>query len=412
MAVVIGKDRGAVPTLRAALVAIICTVTLLFSCCLTGCDSSADSASVDSPTETQTSEGTDSPSSAEAVEDTATGTASKAIVPAEDEPVATIPAGSSFSITFLEVGQGDAAMVQCDGRYMLVDGGDASASSLMYSYCKNNGIENLDYLVATHPDTDHTGGISGVLQVTSVGRAFCSVTEASQKSFNSMVRYLGNQGVSLEVPSAGDTWQLGSASVQVVGPVVPGDESNDKSLMLRIDYGSTSFLLTGDASDDEERNSVNAGYSLDCDVLKVAHHGSAHSSCYAFLRAVMPTYSVISVGADNSYGHPTDEALSRLRDCGTTVYRTDLQGDIVAVSDGTTVTMTVEKNPTADTLIAPGAAAAAQALSTEGYIGNMNSHKFHLPTCRTLPKEKNRTYFATRQDAIDAGYTPCGNCNP
>lgn len=323
-----------------------------------------------------------------------------------------LPAGSSFSITFLDVGQGDAAMVQCDGRYMLVDGGDATASSLLYSYCRSNGIDRLDYLVATHPDTDHTGGISGALQVASVGRAFCSVEQATQKSFSSMVSYLGDQGVSLEVPTAGDTWQLGSASVQVVGPVYPGDESNDKSIMLRIDYGSTSFLLAGDATEDEERNVASAGYDLDCDVLKVAHHGSAHSSTYAFLRAAMPTYAVISVGDGNSYGQPTDEALSRLRDCGAAVYRTDLQGDVVAASDGATVTMSVEKNPTADTLIAPGAAAAEQALSAEGYIGNVNSKKFHLPTCRTLPKEKNRTYFATRQDAIDAGYLPCGNCQP
>lgn len=397
-----------------SLVAIACAFAMAFACCMFGGAASDDLDASSQTAEASVSHEPDN--AAEPNTDTTAKDTSKSKAAEVSEPESAfpepLPAGSSFTVTFLDVGQGDAAMVQCDGRYMLVDGGDASASSLMYSYCKSNGIDQLDCLVATHPDTDHTGGISGALQVVSVGRAFCSVEQATQKSFNSMVRYLGEQGVSLEVPAAGDTWQLGSASVQVVGPVYPGDDSNDKSIMLRIDYGSTSFLLAGDATEDEERNVVSAGYDLDCDVLKVAHHGSAHSSTYAFLRAAMPAYAVISVGDGNSYGHPTDEALSRLRDCGSAVYRTDLQGDIVAASDGTTVTMSVEKNPTADTLIAPGAAAAAQALSTEGYVGNVNSKKFHLPTCRTLPKEKNRTYFATRQEATDAGYSPCGNCKP
>ena len=323
-------------------------------------------------------------------------------------------ANGSFQVTFLDVGQGDSAVVCCDGRYMLIDGGDTSNSQLLYSYFKKQGITTLDYLVATHPDTDHTGGISGALQVATVKHAYCSVTEADQKSFKSMVKYLGKQQTKLEVPSAGDVFSLGSAQVEVVGPLYDADTANDQSIMLRITYGSTAFLFTGDASEDEEADSLRTGQHLSADVLKVGHHGSASSSSAAFLNKVSPKYAVISVGADNSYGHPTQEALTRLTKSGAKVYRTDLQGDIVAKSNGKKVTMSVQKNAKADTLV-PGGASAANEASTsseDGYIGNTRSKKFHRPICKFLPAEHNRVQLSTREEALEKGYSPCGCCNP
>lgn len=175
-----------------------------------------------------------------------------------------------------------------------------------------------------------------------------------------------------------------------------------------------------------------------CDVLKVAHHGSAGSSCYAFLRAALPRNAVIRCSADNSYGHPTDAALSRLRDCGAKVFRTDMQGDIVVESDGETVTMTPARNADADTLAAgPGGGSGASGASAGGagnggssaasasgsgsdsaspsdegsYIGNANSKKFHRPSCSTLPAEHNRVYFGSRDEAVAAGMAPCKRCN-
>ena len=328
-------------------------------------------------------------------------------------PTGNLSENSNFSATFLDVGQGDAAIIECDGHRMIVDGGPPDASQLMYSYCRDHNIDRADYLVATHPDTDHTGGISGALQLVSVGRAFCSVTQADQRAFQSMEKYLRNQGISIEVPNAGDTFSLGSAYVQVVGPVhhTEDENSNDDSIVLKITYGSTSLLLTGDATEEEERAIVSAGYDVDCDLLKVSHHGSAHSSSYSFLRTASPSSAVISVGKDNGYGHPTEETLARLGNCGATVYRTDLQGDITAKSDGTTVSVSVEKGAGVDTAVS-ASEAQEQQLAGISYIGNLRSHKFHLLSCRNLPKESNRTYFDSRQEAIDAGYTPCGNCKP
>lgn len=395
--------------MRLACAALLLAFTLCFA---VGCTTeNPDASQADAPTSIT---GSDEVEKTTVSEDPA----GEEAAPGTDAPNAdaieapTLPEGSSFSVTFFDVGQGDAALVSCDGSYMLIDGGPPEASSLLYSYLVHNDVAHLDYVVATHEDTDHTGGLPGALRAATAGRAFCSVTQADQDSFNDTVAQLATHGVTFEVPHAGDTFTLGSATVSVVGPVAAGDDANSNSLMLRIDYGDTSFLFTGDATEDEERASVDAGFDLDCDVLKVAHHGSAGSSCYAFLRAAMPTYAVISVGSGNPYGHPTDEALSRLRDCGAAVFRTDLQGDVVATSDGETVSVAPQKNETADTLIAPGAAAASAALEATGYIGNANSHKFHLPTCRTLPAEKNRVYFATRDEAVSAGYAPCKNCNP
>ena len=355
---------------------------------------------------------------------------------ADQAPGATVPSapeGSTFSVTYFDVGQGDSALVQCDGAYLLIDGGPPAASSLLYSALSREGISYLDYVVATHPDTDHTGGIAGALEVATAGRAFCSVTQAEQRSFNAMVDRLSSQGVSLEVPEVGDSWELGSALVQVIGPVTRTDDgdANNDSIMLKITYGQTVFVFTGDADSNEEKEA--ATFLDGCDVLKVAHHGSAGSSCYAFLRAALPANAVISCSSENSYGHPTDDALSRLRDCGAMVYRTDMQGDIVAESDGTTVTMSVARNADADTLvagpggglsgaggssgdstgIASGSSGSDDSGSASGsYIGNKNSKKFHLPSCSSLPAEHNRVYFDSRDEAVAAGMVPCKRCSP
>lgn len=254
------------------------------------------------------------------------------------DELAALPLGEApFEIVFLDVGQGDSAIVRCGESYMLVDGGPPDASSKLYSYCNKHGISHFDYVIATHPDTDHTGGISGALEVATAGSAFCSATEAEQRSFNALVTRLEGQGVTLEVPSVGKSWMLGDAEVVVVGPAQVTDDGdyNNDSIMLLITYGSTSYVFTGDADEVEEKGSL--PYLQDCDVLKVAHHGSASSSCYEFLRTVLPEIAVICVGEDNEYGHPTDEALSRLDDCGAVVYRTDLHGDVRIVSDGQVV---------------------------------------------------------------------------
>lgn len=337
----------------------------------------------------------------------------EAITPVVPEEPPVIPEDSLFEIHFIDVGQGDCSLILCDGKSMLIDGGESSESSKVYAYLKAHGIDHLDYMVATHAHSDHIGGLSGALNYASVGTAFCSVTEYDSKTFSSMVKYLNNQGLTITVPNAGETFSLGSATVQILGPQRSYDDPNDMSVVLKVTYGETSFLFAGDAERTAEADILDAGYDLSATVLKVGHHGSDNSTSYPFLREIMPEYAVIQVGKDNSYGHPTEDTLSRLRDADVKVYRNDLQGTVICTSDGESVTFSTEKNESAQTnptvIVTPG---------TEGaddigeYIGNKNSKKFHLPTCKNLPAEKNRVYFGSKQEAVDAGHTPCGNCKP
>ena len=354
---------------------------------------------------------------------------------------------SSFQIDFIDVGQGDAALVQCDGHYMLVDGGDSKQSSRIYSILKNRSINYLDVMVATHPDADHIGGLSGALNYATVGVAYSPVTEHDTKTFQSFIKYLNKQGVSITVLKAGNTFKIGSATATVLGSRSLSSESNNNSIVLRIVYGNTSFLLTGDAEADEENSIMNSGQTLKSTVLKVAHHGSNSSSGYRFIREVDPQYAVISVGTGNQYDHPTENVLSRLRDADVKTYRTDMQGDITCTSDGKTVSFSVKKNAEANTLAGAGMGQKSEVQRIETYTGNgtenitrnsgmandsptvvmeanqaemsyvlnTNTKKFHYPSCSSVSqmKDKNKAYYTgSRDDVISQGYDPCKNCNP
>ena len=318
--------------------------------------------------------------------------------------------GSSqpFEMHFIDVGQALSVLVECDGQFMLYDGGNVDDGSLVVSYLQKQGVEQLQYVFCSHAHEDHVGGLAAVMAKFPAGHAYSPVTEGSTKCFNDFVKYTQQQGLQLEVPSVGTVWPLGSATVTLLGPVTQYSETNNTSLVLRIDYGSTSFLLTGDMENTAETDLVNSGANLKADVLQVGHHGSSTSTGYLFLNAVLPEMGVISCGAGNKYGHPHEETLSILRDAKVDVYRTDLQGTITIGSDGQNFTVGTERfvpdsqlNPTD-----PSSSSTAQ----QAYIGNVNSKKFHLPTCANLPAEKNQVLFSSYDEAIAAGYTPCASC--
>lgn len=333
----------------------------------------------------------------------------------------------SFAIHYIDVGQGDAALVVCDDKTMLIDGGKPNASSIIYTYLKNLNIDYLDYIVASHADDDHIGGLSAPLAKMKVENVIAPETEADTRSYNSLKAKTEEQGLTIQHPKPGDSIDLGSGKIEFYGPITESEsDRNNGSIVMKIIYGDTSFLFTGDAEREEEQEILNAGYDLSATVLKVGHHGSKNSTTYPFLREIMPQYAVISVG-DNSYGHPTEDTLSRLRDADVKVYRTDMQGDIIATSDGKTVTITTKKNEDAETN--PTVAEKSNAYyqteeqntdtdKTEEvceYIGNRNTKKFHYPECSSVGqmKEKNKVYLnCTRDEAIADSYESCKRCNP
>ena len=314
--------------------------------------------------------------------------------------------GGTLTVFFLDVGQADSALLVCDGAAMLIDGGNVEDGSYVVSALGKYGVETLECVVATHCDEDHCGGLAGVLAKYPAERVLCPVTEYDTKAFSNFQKYTQEQGRSIEQPEAGEQWMLGRAQVTVLGPLRDYEDNNENSIVLRVEYGETSFLFTGDIGLEAEDELVESGADVSCTVLKVAHHGSSGSSGYVFLRAAQPQYGVISVGTDNAYGHPTEQALSRLRDAEVVLYRTDLQGTITAVSDGKTVQFTTERaaaadavDPTADS--APG-----------GYIGNINSKIVHRDTCGSLPAEQNRVAFDSLEEAEAAGYRAHSACLP
>ena len=330
-----------------------------------------------------------------------------------------IAQAGTLTVTWLDVGQGDAAVIQCGGQSMLIDGGKPEKSSYIYAWLQQHGLSYLDVIVATHVDADHIGGLSGALNYASVGTAYCPETTGTTETFQSFVKYLAQRGKQITVPTADETFALGGAQIQILGPLHRAEDSNDNSIVLKVSFGATSFLFTGDAERAEEQDLLNSGVNLQSTVLKVGHHGSDTSTSYPFLRAVAPQYAVISVGAGNSYSHPTEAVLSRLRDAGVTTFRTDMQGEITAVSDGQTINFSTAKNAVAIASANAGggnADGAAGAGTTAGsYVLNTNSHKFHLPSCssvETISPKNRKDVNESREQIISEGYAPCKRCNP
>lgn len=256
---------------------------------------------------------------------------------------------SSFAVHFIDVGQADAALILCSGKTMLIDGGNKGDSDLIYSYLQKLNITHLDYVVCTHAHEDHVGGLAGALTAATVGTVYAPVKSYDSNAFRDFVAKTEERGREITIPKAGDVFYLGDSVVTILGPLKNYDETNNTSIVLRVVYGATSFLFTGDMESDAEIDLLESGVMLNSTVLKVGHHGSSTSTSYRFLREVSPQYAVISVGKNNQYDHPNEDVLSRLRDAETVLYRTDMQGDVICISNGSRVSFLVDINANVQT---------------------------------------------------------------
>ena len=311
------------------------------------------------------------------------------------------PTGDGMTVHFIDVGQADCALLECGGEYILIDGGNTEDSSRVVSYLEQAGVQELTAVICSHAHEDHAGGLPGVLAVYPTGAVYAPTRTYSSNCFDDFIYYTDQQGLSITIPNVGDTFTFGGATVEILGPVKQYADTNNTSIVLMVTYGESRFLVTGDMETTAETDLIEAGTDLKADVLKVGHHGSDTSTGYRFLYEAAPTYAVISVGEGNSYGHPHELPLSRLKDAGCTIYRTDELGTVTAFSNGSQITFTWE-----DTSSTPDMGET----SVAAYIGNRNSLKFHTPDCSGLPDEKNRISFSTYEEAINAGYTPCSRC--
>jgi beta-lactamase superfamily II metal-dependent hydrolase len=262
-----------------------------------------------------------------------------------NEETSLITIDGELKVHYIDVAQGDAILIQCDDKNMLIDAGKNDKGELVDYYLKEQGVEKLEYVIGTHPHEDHIGGLDVVIDNYDIGKIIMPKVTATTETFKDVINSINNKGLKITIPKVGTTYELGEATFEILAP--NGSEysdTNNYSIVIKLTYGNTSFLFTGDCEDVSEEEMVASGLNLKADVLKIGHHGSRDSTTDEFLAAVNPDYAVISVGRSNTYGHPHKTVMDKLKDKNIDVYRTDESGTIVATSDGDKITFNADSD--------------------------------------------------------------------
>jgi competence protein ComEC len=254
-------------------------------------------------------------------------------------------ATKNMYVHFIDVGQGDSIYIKApNGEDILIDGGNNGKGDDVVAYLKKQKVDDIEIMIATHPDADHIGGLDTVLSAFRVERVYAPKVSHTSQTYKDFLNAVKREGLKIKTAQKGVSLGLKGVSAVFVGPVksYSTSDTNDWSAVLKLTYGKKSFLFTGDAETKAEADMIASKQNLRADVLKVGHHGARTSTSAAFLKAVKPTYAVISVGKGNSYGHPTAEVLNRLKSYKVKIFRTDLQGTIIAKTDGTNLSFNVK----------------------------------------------------------------------
>lgn len=321
------------------------------------------------------------------------------------------PSLNDLVVHFIDVGQGDAILVQApSGATMLVDGGPRTAGQKIVSYLKQAGVSSIDIVVATHPHEDHLGGLLDVLNNFTVKRVFDPGYPHTTLTYQKFLEAIDTKNIGFTIAQRGNKINLSpELDITILHPGSTMASINNNSIVLKIKYGKVDYLLTGDAETEAENVMLeNSRQLLPSQILKVGHHGSRTSTDIAFLRAVNPEVAVIMVGAGNSYGHPYSETLQKISNAGVDIYRTDIHGDIVITSNGQSYSINNSPYPYKPTPSAPSEPI------TGAFVGSIKSDKYHYASCRYAKSinTENKIWFKAVQDAKSKGYVPCGVCNP
>lgn len=338
---------------------------------------------------------------------------------------------SLLSVHFIDVGQGDAILITCQSHAMLIDAGNNSKGTAVQLYLKKQGITKLDYVIATHPDADHIGGLDVILYKFHCEQIFMPDCQNNTTTYHEVMDVIRQKNLKHMQPKAGkQTYTLGSARFRIVGPLKKYENTNDNSLAVHLTNGENSFLFMGDSGEEAEQTMLKWHENLHAQVLKVAHHGSKYSTSTAFLKAVAPKYAIISCEENNSYGFPTAQTLNRLRSQKVQVFRTDEQGSIIATSNGSSISWNTSpstswkagentQHSTSTSHIIPDKQTNRKtnaALPKDiTYVINKNTGKYHKPHCSAIKHmaKKNTLYSKKSADALEKeGYLPCKICHP
>lgn len=396
------------------------SILLILCMCLTACTTTNQATSTSEKSQSDTTSG-------EAVQSGQEEKAAKA--PDTSKPEGTL------EVHYIDVGQGDATLIKCGSHAMLIDGGNNNKGTTVQLYLKKQGVESLDYVIGTHPDADHIGGLDVIVYKYNCEKVIMSDYEKDTRTYQELVDVIHDKNMKITYPVVGEQYALGEAEFTIIAPNSNsyGGNANDYSVAILLEYGKNRFLFTGDAEEASETEMLSNGIELSADVYKVAHHGSRSASTQEFLNAVRPKYAVISCGEGNSYGHPHAEVLNRLRSMGVEVFRTDEQGSIIASSDGENITWNCsatdswqsgeqtesdrenaeDENPGDEN----SGNAISDAVTSEQttYVLNTNTKKFHRETCGSVSQIKEENFQKVqmnREELEQSGYSPCKNCNP
>ncbi len=335
--------------------------------------------------------------------------------------VQNVQTAGGLTVHYLDVGQGNAILLQSEGHSMLIDGGARHSSSFVVSYLEKQKIEKLDYVLISHFDEDHLAGAVGALHKFPVDTLITPDYEADSNIFQSYKKIVEENGYEAVHPQQGQEFSLGSAKFRIISPVSYGHEDeNQDSVGVILENGEQKFFIGGDIGLESEKEILESGVDIQADVMLMNHHGSHVSE--KFFKEISPSYSVISCGKDNKYGHPRQDTMELLKKYDVPVFRTDLQGTILMYSDGKELTF--EKEPCND--YTPGDKNGVKEdndiqefnNSNEqecNFVLNAHTKKIHTKSCSSVEKmsEDNRSYYkGDINTLLDAGYSACKSCKP
>lgn len=327
----------------------------------------------------------------------------------------TLLGDSKLIVHFIDVGQGDSTLLESNGEFVLIDAGEKEYGDDVTDYIESRNCDELKYIIATHPDSDHIGGMKTVIECVDTESFITSETDKSTATWLNVLKAVDDYDINYIDAAPGETYSFGEATFTILAPLGDAYSTyNNYSVVIKVVCGDVSFLLTGDAEKESEKEMLSSGEDLSADVLKCGHHGSSTSTTDAFLSAVHPAFAVISCGENNEYGHPHKETVAKLKDRDIAYYRTDLLGTIIATTDGNGLSFLSHGGKEIETATYSKSEQETADSASLTYVGNKNSKVFHRYDCSGVKtmSDKNMVFFKSRESAVEKGYTPCSLCNP